>query len=454
MSELNMSDFESRFEQRMRRYAAVDVRAIDADALAGSIARRRPRRLPRLAWPAAGNRWLVPAMVALLLLGLVAALAVGAYLIAPRRPAGQTLLVTTGSAYDCQGLSRVDVTTGQVTPVLDCVDRLLVNPNGQQAVARDLGGLALINLENGHTSIVSGTEGVLTEPEAWSPRGTYLYWNEGDLSTAVRPTNTDRIGTLADIRRSDGQPSLPPLCCASPWSADESRVLLLGGDNFTQFIADGDGRNPVSIGTNETFGISPDGTKVLERIPRGYTEFDVGVYDVARGTDTNLTNVTGTTRVGGAAWSSDGRIAVISATRTGTALEPITGTDDLWIYAPDGSTRHLPLTFDHGLAGDLGLFEWSPDGTHVLVGFSGSGSAGIYVVSVTDGSMTAIHGWENATTANPIANPVFSPDGSMLASFTGANGEPGLHIFELDGSAPRTIDNLEEGPWTQLLWVP
>jgi hypothetical protein len=451
------STFELGLGALLREYAEQAPIVVDAAALAREVVGNR--RDGRFVWPFANQRWLVFASVLLLLLlTLIASLYVGSRLVEHRsRPAG-ALLVTDGAALECQGLKRVDLATGSIESLIGCADRLLVAPDGLRAVARSPEGLELIDLSDMSTRIVPGTEGTVATPVAWSPRGTYLYWVADDTVTGQQ--DFAYIGTLDDIHHSELAPQPLTggyLCCAS-WSADESATLLL--DGYERAIGAGDGSGASSIGALDVLALSPDGSQIAYRaasILDTNSTADVWIRD-ASGQTTNLTNFPEPARAAAAAWSTDGRIAVVSATRPTASVPDAPTSDDLWIYGPDGSKRHLTLTFEAGPAGDATLLEWSPDGTHLLLALQDTNppldpptpnAAGIFIVSVADGTMTPIHGWEKGG----VPTPIFSPDGHMVASMTGPNFESGLHIFTLDGRPAVAVDGIVPGPSTAMVWL-
>jgi len=204
------------------------------------------------------------------------------------------------------------------------------------------------------------------------------------------------------------------------------------------------------VAVDEILAFSSDGSQMLTR-----PGSDVVVRDRS-GRETNVTNFPIGTRADGAAWSEDGTLAVVSATRPSAIAPQLSTSDDLWLYFPNGTSRHFALHVGGAPAGDVGSMIWSPGGTWLIVDLvdmthpgEPAVTAGLFMSSTLDGTVTSMPATDNADTALPA----FSPDGSMLASMTVLNGLPSLHIATFDGAPPLDIEAVTGGPWTQFAWV-
>ncbi len=442
------STFELRLAASLQAYAEGAPIDVQPSALAGAIAAGNRRRRLSIAWPRIDRRWMVAGLLALLLAGLLAGLYIGSRHPDPIKRQGALLL--TNGTYECQSLYRVELATGSSDRLLDCVDRLVLSPDGTRVAYRDPAGLGLINLADNSRTTVPGTEGLVTTPVHWSPRGTYLHWVAGDTLTGQ--TDHAFIGSLDDIKRTEllGQAVGGGYYCCVIWSSDESAA---GYPTESQvLVGAGDGSNATQVSEGPILALSSDGSQFLVQV-----DGDILIGD-RTGSHTNVTNFPTGTSTRGAVWSDDGTLVIVSATRP-DEIDPLRATsDDLWVYAPDGTQRHFGLHLGDTPAADVGSIISSPDGTRVVVDFvpisfhrEPTDITGRFMISTQDGSITPM-----AAAQDPDAGgvPAFSPDGSMLAVMTGPNGEPGLNVTSFNGAPPLQIEELGGGPWTQFAWVP
>jgi Tol biopolymer transport system component len=118
----------------------------------------------------------------------------------------------------------------------------------------------------------------------------------------------------------------------------------------------------------------------------------------------------------------------------------------IYVMNADGSNLRQ-IVIEGSIGGDVGLFEWSPDGTKFLfnAGDSGLGIAGdltpfdptenIFIVDV-DGKNLA-----KLTNDTEIANggATWSPDGNLIAFASNRDGTSKIYIMNADGSNQHTI---------------
>jgi TolB protein len=237
---------------------------------------------------------------------------------------------------------------------------------------------------------------------------------------------------------------------APVWSPDGRQIAFLsrrGESNFALDVVNADGSGQRTLIDGATFeppSWSPDGRKIVFESLR-----DHGVYTV---------NADGSGRQRLArdskdpAWSPDGRtIAFFSRAQ-------------IYLMNADGS-KHRPVTRPRADVRDL---AWSPDGRK-LAFYAGRGGCGpgcrdLYVLN-SDGS-----GLRNLTAKlpagirlalGPASDPVWSPDGQMIAfahrcrpecGLNPGGGEP-IYVVKADGSrlrklTPKPVGTSRDPAWS------
>jgi serine/threonine-protein kinase len=168
--------------------------------------------------------------------------------------------------------------------------------------------------------------------------------------------------------------------------------------------------------------ISPDG-RLLAMTELNNENWDVWVYDLARGTRTRLTFSDGIE--GPAVWSPDGSELIYSSDQDGS--------DDLWRKPADGSGDGVQLTHD-----DVQIFvsDWSSDGRYVLAlrggpadeaaGWAGGADIGyldLEGAGDTEGELVPF-----LATPFQESEASFSPDGRWVAYQSNESGRTEVYV--------------------------
>jgi dipeptidyl aminopeptidase/acylaminoacyl peptidase len=155
--------------------------------------------------------------------------------------------------------------------------------------------------------------------------------------------------------------------------------------------------------------LSPDGTSIVfqgKSLPSTDEQSNQLFILEADGTVRQLTD-----GPGGAtspSWSPDGsQIAFVKSPEGDIFVVDVDGTDMRAVTATPADDR-LP--------------DWSPDGSHIVFESGSEDVAGIWIVSVDDGSLMQL------TFPGGAANPAWSPDGSWIAF----RGDDGKQVSELE----------------------
>jgi len=161
-------------------------------------------------------------------------------------------------------------------------------------------------------------------------------------------------------------------------------------------------------------------------------------------------------------WSPDDQY--ILCLGCGSALEPIESAEQykgpLWLIDPTGAVQNsLSGPF---LAGRGFTPSWSPDGQWIaFTGLDEGNSFGCETENPNWATCqyegTAIY-VENVSTSelrrlSAGINPVWSPDGSILAFLSTESGAPEVWTIRLDGSEIRQVTN-DNQPKHEILWIP
>jgi len=183
--------------------------------------------------------------------------------------------------------------------------------------------------------------------------------------------------------------------------------------------------------------LSPDGTRLAALVADGATgEWDVWVFDLARGTRLRLTSGG---RPGCPSFSPDGRITYV--VRSG---------DSAMILAQSATGRESPATVAQlTLDVSRSAVRWAPDGKRVLV-YAQRDSTGVDVLAVELDSAAGVH---------PVAGTpalewggIFSPDGRWIAYSSSESGTDEVYVQPYPATGQRwriSRTGGEEPLWTR-----
>lgn len=242
------------------------------------------------------------------------------------------------------------------------------------------------------------------------------------------------------------------------WSADGRRLAYASQGGI--WIVDADGGTPRRL-TNHPAG-SGDPRTASDRSPRVSPRNSWILFETGRSGNNDLMLVSddgrrtsviadGESDESAASWSPDGqRIAYVerapeyfSGVLKVMDIDPVTG-------MRKGEARELyRAKTDRGGGWQIREPVWSPDGTMLAVVLQDSGWDKIYLIPASGGSPKPLTDGESED-----ASPVFSPDGKAIA-FTSNRGRPEerhIWIVSLDGRAPRRLTNLEACTETNPQW--
>lgn len=413
-----MHDFEDRFAERLRAYAAPAARRPTPEAVSkavgaaklgqGGLHWSRTRRRPRI--------WMLAA--ALLLLGLIGGGLAGAFLLRdeedPTVPPG----TAGGIAYQTAGsdghLALVDPTTGQ--------SRALTPPLTETLASR---GCERQPVEVG-----------LILEMAWSPDGSALAFQ---LAAGLHLNSSGKVRCGLLVVSSDGatlRTLLPPRepdrgrgpeqHYSPSWAPDGSH-LAVALERSVALVAL-DGSPPVDLGSpcedcRPTYlgaigGWSPDGT----RIAAAFTDDQsadgeipvIAVVDVASRTWTVLWEFAGgegDTALTVRGWFPDGTVAADSG-------------DGVYSLDPELGGESTLLPFSEPLG------TWSPDQTHDALKPQSEGD-GLRIRDLSSGEINRIADWEE-----PDTTIAWSPDGAQLAVLRSRSE---IWLIGADGSDPTRL---------------
>ncbi|HSG00700.1 MAG TPA: hypothetical protein VLA20_06195 [Vicinamibacterales bacterium] len=186
--------------------------------------------------------------------------------------------------------------------------------------------------------------------------------------------------------------------------------------------------------------VSPDGQRVaMTELNNG--NWDVWVYDVARGTRTRLTFSDGIE--GPAVWSPDSSELIYSSDADGS--------DDLWRKPADGSGEPVQLTHDNA---QIFVSDWSPDGRFVLalrggaadetIGWAGGADIGYLDLEQGDGTLVPF-----LATRFQESEGAFSPDGRWVAYQSNESGRTEVYVRPFPPSGGRWQVSDEGGAYAR-----
>ena len=183
--------------------------------------------------------------------------------------------------------------------------------------------------------------------------------------------------------------------------------------------------------------LSPDGERLaVGKVDAG--QWDIWVYDTARGTRARLTT---TGNNFDTVWKPDGSRIVFNSTRAGQGI---------FSRTPDGSGEAEPLLRLESQQNYLNLGSWSPDGTTLAFIQTDSVATGEDIWTVReDGEGGAI---PLLVTEFNEAAPEFSPDGRLLAYVSDESGRDEIYVVDYPSLENKTTVSLDGG--VQPAWSP
>jgi serine/threonine-protein kinase len=302
-------------------------------------------------------------------------------------PDGRHVLFTahvSAGGFDAATIKVVDRSTGAQTAVyrggyygryVESGHLLFVNDGTLFAVPFDLDSLAVV----GSTAPVA--EGIADDP------------GSGGAQFDVSDN-----GILVHRRGSSGPGQYPAVWLSRD---GETSTLLPEARTYVEARVSSDGRRVAMTELNND-------------------NWDVWVYDLARGTRTRLTFSDGIE--GPAVWSPDGSELIYSSDADGS--------DDLWRKPADGSGEAVQLTHD-----DVPIFvsDWSSDGRYVLAlrggpaneeaGWAGGADIGYLDLNSGDGVLVPF-----LATRFGESEAAFSPDGRWVAYQSNESGRVEVYV--------------------------
>jgi len=427
MSELEMMDFETRFEQRLQRYAAVTVRPVDAAAVVRDVAIKHPRRtgfaarvqdLFRVPRTAFGPVTLL-ILVGLLLAVLLAVVVGGNLLRKTSAPPGRNGII---------GYSIQDIDQRPYNHVH------LVNPDGTGDHEIAQGTFPQFTADGNHIVYFTGfgrgepMSIVFADPDGSAPITVSDYQQ---LGYAVSPDGTKLL--MRRLTEEDG--TVP----RDQWLVDigtgESRILVPqpeaeGSPNWFNFVWSPDGKKIA-------YAVMQD---VINGDNQGSYRTAIDIVDVETGDISRLTSRPGTDGVA-LGWSPDGRSIVYLGIPDGGPLPSlVAGTgpqvafnppQDVFVIRADG-TGETNLT---NTPGHEDRAMWSPDGRSILYSpFRDTDPISRIAIQEVDDALKPVGDIRLGPHAEEF---VWSPDATKILFSTNAETTP-------SGSETQTWDaNLE-----------
>ncbi len=245
---------------------------------------------------------------------------------------------------------------------------------------------------------------------------------------------------LALIQGASAQPEVQ----SPAWSPDGRRIAFVSrreGKALYVMNADGSGLRLVARVKQLTIPAwSPDGRRIAFQ---GGHDVHSGAVYVVNADGTGLRTLA--PRGNAPAWSPDGR---------SIAFE---GPSRFYVVNADGSGRRTLMRLQW--SAKVTSLAWSPDGRKLAFlanGPAGQANFNLYVVN-SDGSglrnLTAKLGPPANATKPPASDPVWSPDGRLLA-FVRLNTRLGVYVVNADGSGMRKLTRKPMEAYASPAWSP
>jgi len=397
MSDLDLTTFEARLEDRIQSYAQVRVHPVDAAAVARS-AHAQPR--PLLRWPSFSRPTFAPTYVVLVALGLLLALLFALFAVGglrrpkPPAPLGRNGLI----AY------QVEATTNDPTVRIhlmnaDGTDDRTVAEGGGATFSGD--GSALLYTAVTSSGILQGQPRLmLAAGDGSAPAQIADSWTESSISPDGAQILVAFDGT-AETAGSAGRPVL-----LSPTGAVEQRLDLMPADSAVSFTG---------------FVWSPDGEWIAyaEMRNSGTSRFrlayrtGISVLNVSSGEVRHLSSIVGTSDVG-ITWSPDsahiaftglpGAFPMPSLAVDGMPIDAEVA-QDIFVVDLNGAVRNVTSSaaFDSGPS-------WSPDGSRIAYRTVIDAEYQLAVATLGQSGFAA------STVIGPVLSDfAWSPDATQLA---------------------------------------
>lgn len=217
------------------------------------------------------------------------------------------------------------------------------------------------------------------------------------------------------------------------WSPENADLLFMSNrdGNAEIYIQKGGTQEWVNL-TNHPDGDnwpawSPDGKRVLFQ-RRSSGQFNLWMVHADGSNQTQLTNDPDHEYI--PAWSPDGKFITFTSWRKEAAD---TGrAPHIYIMNSDGTGQRRLV---HQTVNTSSGAEWSPDGKHIVFSRRLQGEGADIFIANSDGTN------ERRLTESDAyyGSPVFSPDGSMLASYHDTGKGAQIVVMNLDGSGRRVL---------------
>jgi serine/threonine protein kinase/Tol biopolymer transport system component len=362
-------------------------------------------------------------------------------------------------------------------------DDLAFSPNGQQAAFTwdgETGGDAHVYIKligTGSALALSSEPGPDSSP-AWSPDGRSIAYAHA----------ADRMEILTVPALGGAKRKVASIAAAAPdgnsrvvtWSPDGSSLLVSNQESsqnpaaiFSLSLQDGRKRRltspPPSAWGDGDPELSPDGRTLAFIRWEKNSVGDIYTMPLEGGEPRRITS--DGKRIGGLAWSADGKFIVFSSTRGalpglwkvflsgGTPPEQLAGVGaDAWAPAisrlgnllaythqsenvniwrvpgPDSSGPKTPLKFISSPRQQTSAV-YSPDGNRIAFSSDRTGTFEIWAAD-SDGS----HAVQLTSFAGPITGtPRWSPDGNWIAFDSRPGGHSAIFVISADGGEPRQV---------------
>ena len=303
------------------------------------------------------------------------------------------------------------------------------------------GQVAVYEFETGQrTNLLPGTT-----PQ-FATTGHLIFWREGSLWAV--PFDPDRLAVEgAPVVVVDGVASFTAVEAGAYTLAENGTLVYLPGDATpTRTLGwvnrEGMMTTPLVEGAGLAWPrLSPEGTHVAFARPSDTGDLDIVVWDVARGSETRLTETAATDNV--PLWTPDGAaVTFLSNADDGNRF-------DLYVRPADLSAETQRLLETPG-EGDLRYSipgSWSPDGQTLLYAATntrGAADLDIWRLPVAGEPVKFL-----ATAFNERA-PRLSPNGNWLAYISDQAGEDRIQVTAFpDGGQVFTVST---GPGTEPVW--